>query len=425
MLELEEQLRRLRVEHECLKELSEGFRERCEQLERNGEERHAFIRNVSHELRSPLNSILILAEILGQNSQKNLTTKEVIYAETIHDSGHLLLDTISDLIDVAEAGTKLVPLQPVTIGIKKFLEARFLEEGLDGEVSVESDEMEIVTDAVLLHKVMAHAIKSVVNLSSSKRLNASVRRLAPNKVRDLLPVYPTGAVTAIVVSTGEGESWARPEDLIAELREMDGELRGEQLRLYMGMSIAKILAGGLRYSIEVDGSCCFALLIPDLPESGECGAGLASVSSTREIVPRLLLVEDEKVQRMSLCALLDRSPDTNQFRVDTAESADEGQFMLEKNSYACMIVDLGLRGPVSGLEFLRRLAAQDSDKVPPIIVYTGRVLAPDLEQELKQLADDVVVKGVDSPERLLEAVSNCAGSARKETSQDTGMELAR
>ncbi|WP_067822649.1 ATP-binding response regulator [Actinomadura kijaniata] len=54
---------------------------------------------MGHELRSPLNSMLVLARLLAQNPTRNLTPEQVRYADTIHSAGSDLLRLINDLLD--------------------------------------------------------------------------------------------------------------------------------------------------------------------------------------------------------------------------------------------------------------------------------------------------------------------------------------
>src|SRR6202021_2512679 len=71
----------------------------------------------SPELRTPLNSSLILAKLLQQNRTGNLTEEQVRYAETIHASHSDLLVLINDILDLSkvEAGQISIDLETVSL----------------------------------------------------------------------------------------------------------------------------------------------------------------------------------------------------------------------------------------------------------------------------------------------------------------------
>src|SRR5690606_29278810 len=92
--ELEEKARQLtaqKSEVERQKQDIENARaeleEKAEQLALTSRYKSQFLASMSHELRTPLNSLLILSQQLATNSQGNLDSKQVKFAETIHDAG--------------------------------------------------------------------------------------------------------------------------------------------------------------------------------------------------------------------------------------------------------------------------------------------------------------------------------------------------
>ncbi|WP_299789060.1 response regulator [uncultured Shewanella sp.] len=114
-------------------------------------------------------------------------------------------------------------------------------------------------------------------------------------------------------------------------------------------------------------------------------------------VKKLLIVEDDEIQRESIRQLLGEG-DIHIVGVATGRQALQE---LETNRYDCMILDLGLED-LSGFELLDQIRRSDSAARVPIIVYTGRELSVDEEKELSRYAESIIIKGVKSPERLLD-----------------------
>jgi PAS domain S-box-containing protein len=111
----------------------------------------------------------------------------------------------------------------------------------------------------------------------------------------------------------------------------------------------------------------------------------------------LLIVEDDASLRLSVRKLLEGSD----IAITEAATGQAAIDHLATQAFDCMILDLSLPD-ISGFELLNRLDSDESLPKCPVIVYTGKELSPEENQELLKYADSVIVKGVKSPERLLD-----------------------
>ncbi|MDX1301582.1 response regulator [Photobacterium sp.] len=114
-------------------------------------------------------------------------------------------------------------------------------------------------------------------------------------------------------------------------------------------------------------------------------------------VSRLLVVEDDDVQRESIKALIG----DGDVSITAVGTGKEALHELEGSIYDCMVLDLGL-GDMSGFELLECIRKSETAARVPIIIYTGRDLTRDEEKELNRYAESIIIKGVKSPERLLD-----------------------
>lgn len=111
----------------------------------------------------------------------------------------------------------------------------------------------------------------------------------------------------------------------------------------------------------------------------------------------LLLVEDNESERLGVTELLGHA-DIDITSVDTGEKALE---ILSEGSTDCVVLDLKLPD-MSGFEVLERIRDDVTIADVPVVVFTGRELSPEEDAQLHTIARSVVVKGVESPERLLD-----------------------
>jgi CheY-like chemotaxis protein/signal transduction histidine kinase/HAMP domain-containing protein len=115
---------------------------------------------------------------------------------------------------------------------------------------------------------------------------------------------------------------------------------------------------------------------------------------------RLLVVEDDAAARLGVTSLLAH----DDVEIDVAPTGEAALEMIRGGEYHCVVLDLSLPD-VSGLDLLRSIAGTVRPLELPVVVYTGRELTAEEDAELRDLARTVVLKGVESPGRLVDETS--------------------
>ena len=112
---------------------------------------------------------------------------------------------------------------------------------------------------------------------------------------------------------------------------------------------------------------------------------------------RLLIVEDNPAEQLSIRELLGY----DDIDVTVVTSGGEALDLLREQPFDCVVLDLRLPD-MSGFQVLEQLRETPSLGDVPVVVFTGKELSPAEDAQLRTLARSVVVKGVESPERLLD-----------------------
>jgi CheY-like chemotaxis protein len=115
---------------------------------------------------------------------------------------------------------------------------------------------------------------------------------------------------------------------------------------------------------------------------------------------RLLVVEDNAAERMSITELLAH----DDIEIDTVDTGNTALQQLRQSTYDCVVLDLKLPD-MSGFDVLERIRDDGELGELPVVVFTGRELSAEEDATLHTMARSIVVKGVESPERLLDETS--------------------
>ena len=123
----------------------------------------------------------------------------------------------------------------------------------------------------------------------------------------------------------------------------------------------------------------------------------------KKSLKEVLIVEDDEANQVALTQLI-KSQGVN---ITVAGDGRHALDLITSNKPDCVILDLGLPD-ISGFDLLEKLKTEMSDSgesLPPFIIYTGKELSEEEYRHLNQYAKSIVIKGANSPDRLLDEVS--------------------
>ena len=179
--------------------------ERADYLRRASELKTNFISNMSHEFRTPLNSIISLTRILQEKSDGDLSSEQEKQVRFIQRSAQELYELVNDLLDLAkvEAGKVTVKPKEFEIGelfgaLRGMLRPLLLDSSLDLIFEDSSDLPVMYTDDGKVSQILRNFISNALKFTPEGEVRVSASRGA------------SGTVIFAVKDTGIGIASQRP-----------------------------------------------------------------------------------------------------------------------------------------------------------------------------------------------------------------------
>jgi HAMP domain-containing protein/signal transduction histidine kinase/DNA-binding response OmpR family regulator len=280
-----------------------ALEEKAEQLALTSKYKSEFLANMSHELRTPLNSLLILSKMLSENTQGNLTGKQVEFAKNIHAAGSDLLGLINDILDLSkiESGTVTLDIGETSFaGLRDQMERTFAQIAQDKKLEFRIDlapdlPASMYTDDKRLQQVIKNLLSNAFKFTAAGQVRFSVERVQGGWSPENDHLNKAGQVLAFSVrDSGIGIPEEKQRIIFEAFQQADGttsrKYGGTGLGLSISREITRTLGGELKVESEPDVGSTFTLY---LPLNFAPAAPAAGRDAGKSVVVRTLDVEDE------------------------------------------------------------------------------------------------------------------------------------
>lgn len=376
----------------------------------SADRRSAFLSTLSHELRTPMNGVLGMAELLL--TADDIDERHRRRIQVLHRSSETLLTLLDQFLELSKLQDGDARPNPTPFRLRDLI--RELEDhfrplahaksvGFDVDDRIEVEDR-VIGDSVRLRQslsnILDRAIGSVVEGGVSVTVAADSGE--SGRIRTIFDIEVTG-------DGSHGEAIQRLRSAMKQPDDLDWSVVGRsELGLVHSMMLVDLLRG--RLDIEMrKGQCSAYRLVVDLEaEAGIHGlddvVGAQAASGKPSESLNILIAEDEP----DMASLIEEFVEEAGHHATIAHDGASVLRLLDERAFDLVLMD-GRMPDMTGLEATRRIRSlADTRARIPIIALTGNALTGDRERFLAAGMNDFIAKPFDY-EGLVEAIERCCG----------------
>lgn len=363
------------------------------------EAKSRFLANMSHEIRTPLNGILGMTELaLESRPSPDLRS----YLETVRSSARALLEIVNDVLDLSRIEKGRMRLEPAPFPLRRMVDELLplfdlpaRDKGLRLEAALDPRLPEfVVGDAGRIRQVLVNLLGNAVKFTHSGCVRLEIVPEEKDHIRfavsDSGPGIPASKQKEIFRAFVQGDSSSTRQH------------GGAGLGLTISDHLVRLMGGELRVESRPGHGSRFFFSIP-LPAT-EVKPAHAVAEDAAEPFPRglrILVAEDNEINRRALESLLRRDAHFLRFASDGAEAVEKAR----AERFDAILMDVQMPG-VDGLEATRRIReieAAEKRSRTPIIALTAHAFPEDVRRCLAAGMDAYLAKPyhIDDLRRML------------------------
>jgi signal transduction histidine kinase/ActR/RegA family two-component response regulator len=348
--------------------------EKASHLRRADELKSRFLSNMSHEFRTPLNSIRALAKLLLDKMDGDLTAEQEVQVEFIMKGAVSLSDLVNDLLDIAKIEAGKTEIKPTTFYVSEMLSALrgmlkplLVSNKLALNFTFPEEDIELFQDEPKLSQILRNFISNALKFTEAGSIDVTVF------------ITKDQCVTFSVKDTGLGISPEHLEVIFEEFSQIENRLQKDVKGTGLGLPLCKNLATLLKGKVSVESTVgegsTFSVTVP---------AQFKVINPVEALNPALvasdnrlpvMIIEDEDYEQL----LYERYLADSEFKAIPARSLREANALWGQVKPVAVLLDILLKGEDSW-RWLAELKQDNERQHVPVIV------ASSVEDERKGLA---------------------------------------
>jgi signal transduction histidine kinase/CheY-like chemotaxis protein len=341
--------------------------ERANSLRQANELKTRFLSHMSHEFRTPLNSIAALSRLLLEHADGPLSSEQELQITYIRRAADELTELVNDLLDLAKVEAGRVEIYPAEFHVadlfgtlRGMLRPLLVNDNVALLFDSSGVSEPLVTDEGKLAQILRNFISNALKFTER------------GEIRVTAGLVDDGMARFSVHDTGIGIAEADQAEIFKEFAQIDSTIqkrvKGTGLGLPLSAKLAELLGGRVYLeSIPGEGST-FSVEIPvDYKRRAEAGVAKASPPGALPGAgEKVLLIDDDVMARYLFRQLLS----TTGYEVIESGNGTNGLEVARSQQPELIILDMQMPG-IDGLEVLAKLRAHESTRGIPVIFSTS------------------------------------------------------